>query len=71
MDPRTGGIEALDGLAYDAPQPPGSTMKIITATAALQAGLVKLTTEFPEAVGRDDRRLHAAERGRRGVRRER
>lgn len=51
MNPRTGGMEALDGLAYDAPQPPGSTMKIITATAALQAGLVKLTTEFPEASG--------------------
>ena len=34
-----------------APQPPGSTMKIITATAALQAGLVKLSTEFPEQSG--------------------
>ncbi len=51
MNPRTGGMEALDGLAYDAPQPPGSTMKIITATAALQAGLVKLTTAFPESSG--------------------
>jgi hypothetical protein len=51
MNPRTGGLEALAGLAYDAPQPPGSTMKIITATAALQAGLVKLSTEFPEQSG--------------------
>jgi cell division protein FtsI/penicillin-binding protein 2 len=51
MNPRTGALEALDGLAYDAPQPPGSTMKIITATAALQAGLVKLGTEFPQASG--------------------
>jgi peptidoglycan glycosyltransferase len=51
MNPRTGGMEALAELAYDAPQPPGSTMKIITATAALQAGLVKLTTEFPEQSG--------------------
>jgi cell division protein FtsI/penicillin-binding protein 2 len=30
-------------------QPPGSTMKIITATAALQAGLVTLGTTFPYA----------------------
>jgi peptidoglycan glycosyltransferase len=51
MDPRTGGMEALAGLAYNAPQPPGSTMKIITATAALQAGLATLTTEFPEQSG--------------------
>lgn len=51
MNPRTGGLDALAGLAYDAPQPPGSTMKIITATAALQAGLVKLSTEFPEQSG--------------------
>jgi peptidoglycan glycosyltransferase len=48
MDPRTGALEAVAGLAYDAPQPPGSTMKIVTATAALQAHLVKLSTEFPE-----------------------
>jgi cell division protein FtsI/penicillin-binding protein 2 len=51
MNSRTGALEALDGLAYDAPQPPGSTMKIVTATAALQAGLVKLSTEFPEQSG--------------------
>jgi cell division protein FtsI/penicillin-binding protein 2 len=48
MNPRTGALEGLAGLAYDDSQPPGSTMKIITATAALQAGLAKLTTEFPE-----------------------
>ena len=51
MDPRTGGMEALAGLAYNAPQPPGSTMKIVTATAALQAGIATLTTEFPEQAG--------------------
>ena len=49
IDPRTGALEALSGIAYSAPQPPGSTMKIITATAALQAGLVKPTTVFPYA----------------------
>jgi peptidoglycan glycosyltransferase len=48
MDPRSGALEAVAGLAYDAPQPPGSTMKIITATAALQAHLVTISTEFPE-----------------------
>ncbi len=47
MDPRTGGLEALSGLAFSASQPPGSTMKIITATAALQAGIVKLSSSFP------------------------
>src|SRR3984885_3130211 len=47
MDPRTGALEALAGIAYSAPQPPGSTMKIITSTAALQAGIVKLGTVFP------------------------
>jgi penicillin-binding protein A len=49
MDPRTGAIRALAGLAFSAVQPPGSTMKIITATAALQAGIVKLGTTFPYA----------------------
>ena len=44
---RSGGIEAAAGIAFTDVQPPGSTMKIVTATAALQAGIVKLTTEFP------------------------
>ena len=44
---RTGAIEAAAGIAFTDVQPPGSTMKIVTATAALQAGLVKLTTQFP------------------------
>jgi penicillin-binding protein A len=47
MDPRTGGLLALAGVAFSALQPPGSTMKIITATGALQAGIVKLTDTFP------------------------
>jgi penicillin-binding protein A len=47
MDPRTGALLALAGIAFSAPQPPGSTMKIITSTAALQAGIVKLTDVFP------------------------
>jgi len=49
MNPRTGALLALSGIAFSALQPPGSTMKIITATAALQAGIVKLSTTFPIA----------------------
>ncbi len=47
MNPRSGGIYALAGFAFSALQPPGSTMKMITATAALDAHVVKLSTTFP------------------------
>jgi peptidoglycan glycosyltransferase len=47
IDPRTWEVRALAGVAFSAPQPPGSTFKIVTATAALGAGLVKLSTPFP------------------------
>jgi penicillin-binding protein A len=47
MDPHTGALLALAGVAFSALQPPGSTMKIITATGALEAGIVKLTDTFP------------------------
>jgi peptidoglycan glycosyltransferase len=46
MNPRTGALLALAGIAYSALQPPGSTMKIITATGALQAHIAKLSTTF-------------------------
>jgi cell division protein FtsI/penicillin-binding protein 2 len=49
MDPRTGQLLALAGLAFSAVQPPGSTMKIVTTTGALQAGIVKPTDSFPIA----------------------
>jgi cell division protein FtsI/penicillin-binding protein 2 len=49
MDPRTGAVRALAGLAFSVVQPPGSTMKIITVTGALEAGLAKLATTFPIA----------------------
>ena len=49
MDPRTGAVLAAAGIAFSAPQPPGSTMKIITATGALEAGIVKLGDTFPVA----------------------
>ena len=47
LDPRTGEIRALAGLAFSAPQPPGSTFKIVTATAALEARAVRPRSEFP------------------------
>ena len=47
LDPRTGELRALAGIAFSAPQPPGSTFKIVTATAALERGMVKPSTEFP------------------------
>lgn len=47
MNPRTGALLALAGVAFSALQPPGSTMKIVTASGALEAGIVKLSTQFP------------------------
>jgi peptidoglycan glycosyltransferase len=47
LDAKRGDVLGVAGLAYSAPQPPGSTFKIITATAALDAGIVKLSDEFP------------------------
>jgi cell division protein FtsI/penicillin-binding protein 2 len=47
LDGRTGEVRALAGIAFSGPQPPGSTFKIVTAAAALDAGLVKLSTPFP------------------------
>jgi cell division protein FtsI/penicillin-binding protein 2 len=53
MNPRTGGLEALAGIAYNDVQPPGSTMKIITSSAALTAGLTTLGTVYPYASSAD------------------
>lgn len=47
LDARTAEVRALAGVAYSAPQPPGSTFKIVTTTAALESRLVKLSTKFP------------------------
>jgi len=47
MNPRNGQVLAVSGIAFSNPQPPGSTMKIITSTGALAAGIVKLGTTFP------------------------
>jgi len=47
LDARDGSIRALSGIAFSAPQPPGSTFKVITTTAALDAKVVNLTDTFP------------------------
>jgi len=47
LDPRSGEVLGLAGIAFSAPQPPGSTFKIVTATAALEASKVKVADEFP------------------------
>ena len=47
LDARDGSVLALAGIAFSGPQPPGSTFKIITTSAALEAGVVKLTDQFP------------------------
>jgi len=47
LDARSGDVLALAGLAFSAPQPPGSTFKVITASAALEAGKTSLDEEFP------------------------
>jgi len=46
LDTRNGDVRALAGQAFSAPQPPGSTFKVVTTTAALEAGEVSLDDEF-------------------------
>ncbi len=46
LDARSGDVRALAGQAFSAPQPPGSTFKTITTTAALEKGVVSLDDEF-------------------------
>ena len=46
LDARKGDVRALAGQAFSAPQPPGSTFKVVTTTAALEAGAVSLDDEF-------------------------
>jgi cell division protein FtsI/penicillin-binding protein 2 len=51
IDPRTGEVLALAGLAFSALQPPGSTFKIITVTAALESGATSLKSSYPVRTG--------------------
>jgi hypothetical protein len=45
--PRDGAVLALAGLAVSAPQPPGSTFKIITVSGALAAGIATPSSSYP------------------------
>jgi cell division protein FtsI/penicillin-binding protein 2 len=47
LRPRDGEVLALAGVAYSAPQPPGSVFKIVTLAGALDAGVVKPRDSFP------------------------
>ena len=47
LDADDGSVRAVAGIAFSAPQPPGSTFKLITTTAALEAGVVRLSDRFP------------------------
>jgi cell division protein FtsI/penicillin-binding protein 2 len=47
LNARNGDVLGLAGSAYSAPQPPGSTFKVITTTAALEGKDVKLRDTFP------------------------
>jgi hypothetical protein len=49
LQPTTGAILAVAGIGIDDLQPPGSTFKMITLTAALEAGLAHPSTVFPYA----------------------
>jgi cell division protein FtsI/penicillin-binding protein 2 len=51
LDADDGSVRAVAGLAFSAPQPPGSTFKLITTTAALEDGIVKVSDEFPVETG--------------------
>jgi peptidoglycan glycosyltransferase len=46
LDSKNGDVRALAGQAFSAPQPPGSTFKIITSVAALEKKVVSLDDEF-------------------------
>jgi peptidoglycan glycosyltransferase len=47
VKPSSGAILALAGAAFSSLQPPGSTFKIVTATAALRYDVAKLSTVYP------------------------
>jgi penicillin-binding protein A len=49
LDAHTAQVRALAGIAFSAPQPPGSTFKIVTLAATLEHRVAKPTTRFPFA----------------------
>ena len=67
--PRDGAVQALAGLAVSAPQPPGSTFKIITVSAALKDGIATPSTTYPVRTYATLSGGGASKRVRRGLRR--
>lgn len=53
LDARSGEIRAVAGIAFSAPQPPGSTFKVITTVAALEAGITSLDQRYPVVTATD------------------
>ena len=53
LDARNGDVRALAGQAFSAPQPPGSTFKMITTIAALEKGVLSMDDEFEPSEGAD------------------
>jgi transpeptidase family protein/penicillin-binding protein len=51
LDARNGDVRALAGQAFSAPQPPGSTFKMITTIAALEKGVLSMDDEFEQSEG--------------------
>ncbi len=49
FEPATGEILAVAGIGLEALQPPGSTFKMVTVTAALEAGVAHTSTVYPYA----------------------
>lgn len=49
VDVRTGELKGVAGSAWSLLQPPGSTMKIVTATAALETGVATMNSEYEYA----------------------
>lgn len=47
LDAKNGNVLAVAGFAFSAPQPPGSTFKVVTTTGALKAGITSPDEKFP------------------------
>jgi penicillin-binding protein A len=51
IEPRTGEVLGMAGIALDGAQPPGSTFKVMTVTAGLETGITKMTSRYPVLTG--------------------
>jgi penicillin-binding protein A len=51
LDAANGQVRALAGVAFSAPQPPGSTFKVITTVAGLEEGVTEPDREYPPQTG--------------------